>query len=145
MSRAQAQRIEALQEDLHAERTKNAELKAERRGEDRGRYVVAEQLAKDLRLGAVREEQHRKNAAQAYQDLQRTLRIVAAHILDSRATAGQTETAEMAELLVDELTTAGLPLRAAFIAVEIERADAAATVSASEAAAAAVNAPALAH
>lgn len=144
MSRAQAQRIEGLQEDLHAERTKYAELKAELRGEDRGRYVVAEQLAKDLRLGAVREEHHRKNAAQAYQDLQRTLRIVAAHVLDCRATADQSETAEMADLLVDELTAAGLPLRDAFVAVQIARADAAVKVSASEAAAAVASAAALA-
>jgi hypothetical protein len=146
MSRAQAHRIEDLQEQLWAARTQLAELTAEKRGEDRGRNVVAEQLAKDLRLGALREEHHRKNAAQAYGDLQRALGIVAAHILDSRATAGQTETAEMAELLVDELTTAGLPLKDAFIAVQTERADSSAKVSAAAASDAVVNAaPALAR
>lgn len=141
MSRAQARRIEDLQEQLRAARTQAVELTAEMRGEDRGRYVVAEQLARDIRLGALREEQHRVRANQNYGDLQRALRIVVGHILDVRETAESPETAERCELLRDQFEAAGIPLRPAFIALQVERAESAAKVSASEAAAVIASTP----
>lgn len=143
MSRAQAQLIEELQEDLRTARTKVAELKAEMRGERRGKALVAEQLAADVRLGATREERHRVTAARAYADMQRLLRIIAAHVIDVQETAESKETAEMTGLLRDEIEAAGISLRSAFITVQVERADSAAKVTAQEAVAAVVQAPSL--
>lgn len=142
MSRAQAEKIRELQDAVRGLREQVGEMNAERRGEDRGRWVVAEQLANDVRLGTLREERHRKNSARSHGDLQRALRLVAAHILDVRGSAAEPEAAEHAELLAEEFETAGIPLRSAFIAVQIERADAGARVTAAEAAAAVTNAPA---
>lgn len=135
------QQIETLQSTVAELRAKVAELQGEARGEQRGRYVVAEQLAKDVRMSALREEQHRRNAAQSHGDLQRAMRIVAAHVLDVRGSASEPEAAEHAELLSEEFETAGLPLRGAFIDVQTARANATVKVNAAEAAAAVASAP----
>lgn len=145
MSRSQAQLIIKLRQDVQDARGKLSEVTAEHRGEERGKFIVAEQLARDIHMGALREEQHRKNASRAYADLQRALRIVAAHILDARASLEGGEAAEMPELLAEEFEVAGIPLRPAFIAVQVERADAAAPVTAAEAAAAVASAPVPSH
>lgn len=129
-------------DELERDNTRLREALAETRGElaglRRGENTVAQQLARDIRLGTLREEQHRTTAARAYADVQAVLRSVAAHLLDLR---GGVDGATAAEILAEELTAAGVPLRNAFIAVQVERADSAAQVSASEAAAAVASAP----
>lgn len=139
MSRTQAQN-DALEKENRGLREKLAEARGELNGDRRGRALVAEHLVRDMQLGAIREEQHRVRAEQAYKDLQTALRIVAGHILDCQ----EHEVPAMAiaaGLLRDEFEAAGISLRTAMIAVQVERADAAAKVSASEAAAAVASAP----
>lgn len=137
----QAAEIDRLSRELRAARRKGAELEAELRGMRTGQHLVLEQLARDLRLGATREEQHRVRGVQAYTDQQQVLRIVAGHVLDARGSAQEPEVVGAFEALAEELTAAGIPLRPALLAAQIERADAHARVSAAEAAAAVANAP----
>lgn len=136
MSRAERMTIRQQASEIAGLRLQVAELRGEISGERRGKHVVSEQLAHDIRLGATREEQHRARAAQCYEDLQRALRLVAAHTLDCRDRAP-----EEVQLLEDAFTGAGISLRAPMIAVQLERANAVAKVSASEAAAAVATAP----
>lgn len=133
--------IERLTRLLQESREKASERKARESGEQRGILLVAEQLASDIRLGTLREEQHRQNAARYLGDMQKVLRAVAGHVLDARATAGNRETVEMCELLVEELLLTGVPLRAAFLAVQAERSDNTVRVTTEDAKAAVVVAP----
>lgn len=141
MSRAQARRIEDLLAEISGLREQAAERRGLERGEQRGRLGAFEQMARQLQMSATREEQHRVNAAQAYSDQQRTLQILAAYILDVRGSAEEPEAVDAVELLVEELTAAGIGLRAAFIAVQVERADSGARVTSAAAAAAVATAP----
>lgn len=134
MFRSQEALIEQLTTRLRDTQSQLGEARARENGRLRGESAVAGQLAADIRLSATREEQHRKNAARAYQDLQRVMRAVAAHVLDI---ADGDDPARSVQALRDELTEIGTPLRPAIIALQIERADSAtasATTSAAEAA-----------
>lgn len=136
MSRSQQALIEQLTTRLREAQAQLGEARARENGRLRGESVVAEQLAKDIRMGATREEQHRTNAAKSYQQLQRVMRAVAAHVID---VAESDDPVQSVQALRDELASVGAPLRQAIIALQIERAEAAnvfATASASEAAAA---------
>lgn len=140
----ESEEIDRLQRETRKLNRRLAQADAELHGMRKGGDLVAAQLANDIRRGAIREEQQRVNAARAYQDLQRALRLVAGHVLDMRGSAQEPETVEACELLVDEFAATGIPLRPALLAIEVERAEAGARVTAAEAAAAIVvtNAPA---
>lgn len=130
--------IEQHESTIAGLREKVAELRGELLGEHRGEHRVAAQLAEDIRKGGMREEQHRRNAERAAQDVHRLLRLVAGHVLDVRQ---GTPPPDAVELLVEELAVNGFPLRHALLAVQVERAEATGRVSAAEAAHAVVSAP----
>lgn len=129
MSRADKVMIEQLKTRLGDAQAQLGEARARDEGRLRGESVVAEQLAKDIRLGAIREESHRANAATAYGNLQRVLRAVAAHVVDI---AEGNDAGRSVQALRDELDAVGAPLRQAILALQVERAES----SAAEAAAA---------
>lgn len=137
----ESEEIERLERELRAANKQLDLARAEIHGIRTGQNLVGAQLAHDIRLGATREEQHRVNAARGYQDQQRLLRIVASHVLDARGSAQEPETVEAFEALAEEIAAAGIVLRPALLAVQVERAEANARVSAADAAAAVANAP----
>lgn len=138
MSRAQDLTRDQQEATTAALREQLAETRGELRGYHRGEHRVAEQLAEDIRRSAVREDQAHRTAARATGDLRRLLRLVAEHVLDVRQGVPRPDSVE---LLAETLAAHGFALRQALVALQVERAEAAGRVSASEAAAAVATAP----
>lgn len=115
-----------------------AEARGRLAGREDGRTAVAVQMAERCTDLTRQRDVAARGTERAVGDVRRALRIVAGHVLavQSGSTADDSIT-----LLIDEFAAAGLPLQAALLALQTERAESAVRVTASEAAAAVSSAP----